>query len=883
MTFRDLRLRARALFRPRRVEQELDEELAFHVERETQKHLANGLSPADARARALARFGSVPLAADQCRDARGTAFIEGCVRDVYYALRAFRRAPLVAFTIIATVAVGLGLVAIVFTMFNRFVFSVDAVRNPGELYAVERQPGPNGERARFTLQDYDAIRRDTRVFSDVFAMAPDITSRIDGRMMEGVLVSGNFFQALGVSAVRGRALTPADDERFNGRPAIVLSHPGWTRLFASDPDVIGRDVIVNGQPFEIVGVMPQGFRGLSVGSPDYWGPLSLLGQFRPIHAGRERMVGIDVVGRLAPGMSARTARAGLALWDARQGDRGASDGRPSTITLQPRRGTVPQPVDALLIFSPIFFAFGLILMIGCANVANLLLARAVARQREIGIRLSLGASRLRIVRQLLTESLLLALISAACAFAISRLVMAAALVAARKTMPPEIAEMIHIGVPAADWRVILFLVAGALLSTAGFGLAPALQATRFALVRMIRGEITQDARPGRARSVLIGVQVGASALLLICAAVFLRSALASATVDPGFRTSDTMVVDIVNETTRTAMIQAVTAEPYVAGVAASWPDTLGRPREAFAESTGAKSTVAYQFVTPEYFGVLDIPIVRGRGFAAEERDSSAAVLVVSESTARKLWPNGSAVGQTMHLDPDPNAESRRQDEPPLRARTFTVIGVARDVPGFRLADFEEPGIYVPASAALAETSLTVRVHGDPDVARRALLDRLTPIDPNMGSVFTMRTMARMETYVLSIAFWLTVVIGGLALVLTLSGLFSVLSYLVEQRAKEIGVRMALGATAHSVALLVLSESVRPVGFGLLAGGGLAAAAGMALLATPAAAQISTSVRVLDPVAYATSILVIVAACGLAGSLPAWRAARIDPMEILRQD
>jgi predicted permease len=883
MNLRDLRLRVRALLRPRRVERELDDELAFHVERETQKHLASGLSPADARARALARFGPVPLAADQCRDARGTAFIDGCVRDVLYAIRMFRRAPLVALTIVATVALGLGLVAIVFTWFNRFVFRVDAVPNPHELYAVERARASNGGRAGFTLQDYDAIRRETRVFTDVFAMLPDIDSRIGGRMMAGTLVTGNFFEVLGVNAVRGRALTPADDERFKGRPVIVLSHRGWTRHFAGDPDVVGRELVVSGRSFEIVGVMPEGFRGLGVGTPDYWGPLSLLGEFRPVHAGREGTIAIDVVGRLKPGMSAATARAGLAVWDAGRGDGAPAGGRGSNITMEPRQGTVAQPFEAVLLFSPFFFAFGLILMIACANVANLLLARAVARQREIGIRLSLGASRRRIVRQLLTESLLLALISAACAYAVSRLVMAAALLAARTTMPPEVSEMIHVGMPAADWRVILFLVAGALLSTVSFGLAPALQATRLELVRTMRGELTKDARPGRARNTLIGVQVGASALLLICAAVFLRSAFAAATADPGFRTADTIIVDVVNEGTRTALIQAIAAEPYVAGVAASWPDTLSRPREAFADSGVAKTTVAYQFVTPEYFGVLDIPIVRGRGFAASERDASAAVLIVSESTARKLWPNGDAVGQVLHVDPDPNFASRREDEPPLRTRSFTIIGVARDVARFRLAEFEAAGVYVPASAALAETSLTVRVHGDPDVARRSLLDRLTAIDPNMGQVFTMRTLARMETYVLKIAFWLTLVLGGLALMLTVSGLFSVLSYLVEQRAKEIGVRMALGATARSVVLLVLFQSVRPVGFGLLAGGGLAAAVGVALLATPAAAQIGTMVRVLDPIAYATSILCIVAACVLAGCLPALRAARIDPMETLRQD
>jgi putative ABC transport system permease protein len=893
MTFRDLKLRVRALIARRRVERELGDEISFHIERETQKHIASGLSPAEARTRALARFGSVALAADHCRDARGTAYVDGCVRDILYAVRTFRRAPLAALTIVTTVALGLGLVAAVFTFFNVLVFRVDAVPNPAELFSVERPQTRDGERVRFTRPQYDALRRETSVFSDAFAELSDIDSRIDGRMMAGTLVTGNFFHVLGVNAALGRTLTPADDERFAPRPVMVLSHRGWSRLFASDTAVIGRSLLVNGFPYEIVGVMPEGFRGLSVGPPDYWAPLSLVGQVRPIHAGKEDNVGIDIIGRLKPGLSRRTATAGLVVWDAGRTDGVPAERRTANITLEPRQGTVPQPVEALLLFTPLFFAFGLILMIGCANVANLLLARAVSRQREIGIRLSLGASRRRIIRQLLTESLLLALASAALGFAISRVVLEATIYAVTSTMAPELAEIVRLSAPAADWRVLMFLLSGGIASTVFFGLAPALQATRLELVRTMRGELTRDSRPGRARNALIGVQVGASALLLICAAVFLRSALAASTVDPGVRTADTVIVEIVNEPFRGAMVQAVMAEPSVAAVAASSPDPLSRPRVAFAEISASagpaadrpagKSTVAYKFVSPEYFEVLGIRVSRGRGFTQAERTGDAAVAVVSESTARQLWPNADAVGQVLRLEADPNSETPRRDEPALPSRTFTVVGVTRDVAVFRLAQFKDAGVYLPTNAAIAKTSLTVRVHGDPEQARRALLQRLTTIDPNMGLVLTMRTVARMETYFLQIAFWLTFGLGGLALVLTLSGLFSVLSYVVAQRTKEIGVRMALGATTRNVVGLVLSQSLRPVVVGLVAGGGLAAALAIVLMSTPAAAQIGTIVHVFDPVAYAASLLFIVSACVLAAWAPAWRAARIDPIATLRND
>jgi predicted permease len=833
---------------------------------------------------------------------QATTFIDGCVRDGLYAFSAFRRAPLAALTIVATVGLGLGLVAVVFTLLNVFLFRVDQIPRPEEMFAVERLRSPDGQRVLLTKPQYEALRRETDVFTDVAAMVPEVDARIEGRVMSGALVTGNFFQVVGIGAALGRALTPADDDASATQPVVVLSHRGWSRLFQSDARVIGRTLVVRGLPFAIVGVAPEGFRGLAVSAPDFWAPLAVLGQVQPDQAGREDQVGIDIVGRLKPGMSRRAALAGLVVWDSTRSEATPVDRRVSTITLVPRQGTIPQPDEAVIVFTPLFFAFGLILLIGCANVANLLLARAVSRQREIGVRLSLGASRRRILQQLLTETLLLALAAAVLGFAISRLVLAATIYAVTSTMAADLGD-VRLDVPAADWRVAIFLIGAAVVSTAFFGLAPALQAARLELVRAIRGEVTRDARPGRARNVLIGIQVTASALLLIASAVFLRSALASATLDPGIRTADTVIVEIVNESMRETMIREVQADPSVTAVSASWPDTLSAPRAAFAEASasaeptadqsapkaafaerqGARSNVAYKFVSPEYFDVLGIDIVRGRGFTSAERSADAGVLVVSESVARQLWPQGDGLGETIALEPDPNSETRRTDEPPLSARTFTVVGIARDVAGFRLADYNEAGVYVPIGVSAAKTSLTVRVKGDPDQARLALLQRLTAIDPNMGQVVTMRTLAKMETYFLQIAFWTTLVLGGLALVLTLSGLFSVLSYLVEQRRKEIGVRMALGASAQSIGRLVLSQSARPVAVGVTAGAGLAAALGIILVSLPDAAKIADVIHLLDPVAYAASLICILAACVLAALIPAWRAARVDPVATLRAE
>jgi hypothetical protein len=424
---------------------------------------------------------------------------------------------------------------------------------------------------------------------------------------------------------------------------------------------------------------------------------------------------------------------------------------------------------------------------------------------------------------------------------------------------------------------------------------PALQATRIDLLGTIRGVLTRRISASRARNALIVVQVTASALLLICAGIFLRSALRSAASDSGLRVADTIVIDVNNEPYRGALIAAAAATPSVAAVAASWPGAaLDRPRAAIAGSASDNPTVlpdagtarwpvGYRLVSSEYFNVLGIALTAGRVFTQAEARANATVAVVSEATAQRFWPGADAVGQLLYLEPDQSSDTRRPDEPALPSRTFEVVGVVRNVAGFRLAGFDEAGVYLPADLAAAETALILRVHGDPDVARAALLDRLTAIDPNLGQVLTVRTLARLESYPLQVAFWLTVILGGLALFLTLSGIFSVLSYLVEQRAKEIGVRIALGATTTAVTSHVLGQSLRLVGTGLAAGAVLAGVLATVFAATPVAARIGAIVNVFDPLAFAASPLVIVVACVVAASIPALRAARINPIDTLRQE
>jgi predicted permease len=813
------------------------------------------------------------------------------LNDLRYAWRALAKAPLAAGTIVVTVALGLGVVAVLFTVLNTLVFRTDEVADVDQIFAVERTPLAGGESPVLTRPLFEALRTETQVFAETYATVPGVVLHTEGRRMAVTLVTADFFQATRVAPVMGRGLVPDDDAPAGGRPVLVLSHKGWERHFQRDPSVIGRTLLVNGAPFEIVGVTPAGFRGLEVGGPDLWAPLSQLAQFRPDDRGREQAVSVEIVGRLRPGMSKDSARAQLAAWDANR-SAPTADRPVTTLTLVPHRGTVPQPLEAIALSTPLFVAFGLILMIGCANVANLLLARGVARQREIGIRLSLGASRARVVRQLVTESVLLALLAAAGGYLVSRLALEGAVYGVMRTVPLDIGD-VNLSVPAADWRVALFLVIAALVATGAFALLPALRATAIDPVRTLRGELVHGARPGRARHALIGVQVLASALLLISAAIFLRSGLAAARVDSGLRTADTVLIDIDHEPTRPRMIQALSADATITASAAVRPQLLAPLRVAFAD-TGAgvgKTRVTFKAVSGTYFDVLGIPLVRGRTFLPSETDQHP-VAIVSESVARALWPDGHGVGQSFRLEPEAGVQAPSgllrinprapADDAAVPVQTVTVVGVARDVPGLRFTGIEEAGVFLPTRLDAPHTSVVARVQGPPTLARQALFTRLTTIDPNMGAIVTLQSVARTETFFLSTAFWVSIVLGGLALLLTVSGLFSVLSYLVEQRTREIGVRMALGATPRTVTTLVLRQVTRPVLVGLAAGAALAAALAMAVLATPVGALVSQIVHVTDPVAYLASLVLILAVCLLAAWIPAARAARVDPMRTLRE-
>jgi putative ABC transport system permease protein len=386
-----------------------------------------------------------------------------------------------------------------------------------------------------------------------------------------------------------------------------------------------------------------------------------------------------------------------------------------------------------------------VLGIGCANVANLLFARSLARQREIGVRLAIGASRRRIVQQLLTESLLLALASAAFGFVVSRFVLAVVVRVVVNTFPPDFGD-IRLSVPLADWRVALFLVTGAMASTLLFALAPALQATRVGLVHAIRGDVTRSGRLSGARNALLALQVAGSAILLICAAVFLRSTMAAAAVDPGVRVAGTLNIGILDEQKRGTVLDILRTEPAITSIAASWPGGLAG-RDALAEGAAGWAPVTYQLVSSEYFEVLGIDLIRGRGFANTERSAAAGVAVVSQTVAERLWPGLDAIGQNVRIAPEQDSENS-----PLPSRTAVVVGVTRDVAGFRLGDVRlaGAGVYIPIDIDTAQTSFVASVGGDAERVRQGLVERMASLDPKMAEIVTLQTKIRRVAYYLAI-------------------------------------------------------------------------------------------------------------------------------------
>ena len=807
---------------------------------------------------------------------RGSGVFLEIGQDVRFALRGFRRSPAFVATVVLTIALGLGLNTSVFTIFDAYVLRPLAIRDPGSLYEVLFQDR-RGWGQSLSWQQYQDVRA-LSIASESFAYTNAFARSERGPVL-GSVVTGDAFRVLGAAPVLGRTLLPEDVTLPYGEPVLVLSYDAWQAKFGGDSGIVGRKIVVHGIPLTVVGVAAKRFTGVGrTVPPDFWAPVTLLSRLE----GSEDLFGakqpevLRVVLRLKPGVDERQARAALATWAAN-----ATASLPDTlrwthVDLFSVASALPLTPETIAMFTPAVVAFGLVLLIACANVANVMLARGLARQREIGIRLALGAARVRLVRQLLTESALLAIPAAVLGFVISRWTIDGGVRLMFASVPSEFVPYLRVVPLSPDLRVFGFVLLAALASALAFGLVPALQATRPNIVQASRGDFDTAFRAGRLRGALVVVQIGVCSLLLIVTGVMLRGARKADRLPTGMRTSDVVQLDL-DEHARAMALRRLRTEPIVSDVGASTQS----PLDGMYPSLGVRAAgdrrieiAGVDFVDAGFFRVVDIPILRGRGFRDDEEGRGSPVAIVSEAAARALWPGRDPIGQLLQLSAEPPRDSRL-----ARVRTARVIGVSRNaVSGWIGSGLTRSVVFYPTSADSAGARIVARVTGDANQARQRIDVDLGAVDQRaVTEIHTLDDYLAVQRWPFRIFSWVAAAIGAVALTLTVIGIYGVLSYLVAQRAKEIGIRMALGASVGVVVGKVLRQCLRYAVVGIAAGSVLA------LGVSKVFASVLVIVDTFDPAGYAVGVAVVLAACVAAAWAPSQRAARVNPAAMLREE
>jgi predicted permease len=844
--------------------------------------------------------------------------------DLKLAFRQLVKSPGFTAVAVLSLALGIGANTTIFSLVNEVLLKTLPVRAPEQLvlfsWAAKNDVGPRslsgwnqrdpdtGENTStsFSRLTYDRIRDAAtgRTLADVFAFAPlyRTTVLIDGQaevITTGQVVSGNYHAALGVPMAAGRPLRPEDDQPA-ASPVVVISDGYWQRRFAGDPAAIGRTLLINGTAAEIVGVTSPRFNGtLQVGEvQDLTLPLSLYPQLAPDdnEAAEPWNWWLRIMGRLQPGTTLEQARASVAgvftgsIKDALNARPAPGVATPSTPDVTAVRLVAASGAQGLTearrayrqSLSILAVLVGLVLLVACANVANLLLARGAARQREIAVRLALGASRTRLLRQLLTESVLLGLLGG-----LAGLVLAYWGRSALLALQPLGRSGLMLDLPL-DWRVLGFTTTVAVATGVLFGLAPAWRATRLDLNAEFAGgarTLGGGSRSRLARSLMV-VQVALSLVLLVGAGLFTRTLLNLQQVDAGFNRRQLLVfsVDaftgsrkreelaplysrIAERLAALPGVQVVTYSQMPLLFGYSW--TSGATIQGRPAVSGENNSVLMNGVEPAFFSTYELPVILGRAFTARDDAAAPKVAIVNQAFAQKYFGGESAIGRRFGTGgPDSAAE-------------FEIVGVVRDARAIRLKDAPRPAVYLPYAQLRNARSgyFALRTAGDPASLAPALRAAVTGIDPTLP-ISNLRTQE--ETVARSLAperlfARLAGFFGGLALLLASIGLYGLLSYSVLRRTGEIGLRMALGAAPGRVLWLVVRESLLLVCIGTFVG--IAAAAGLSRLVTARLFGLSST----DPFTYAAVALLLITVAVLASLLPARRATKVDPLVALRRE
>jgi len=809
-------------------------------------------------------------------------------QDVRYSLRMIAKAPGYAAIAVLTLALGIGANTTIFSWINSTLLNpIPGLASPNEVVALSLGRGTDNP-FPFTYPDFESMRDGQQSFVGITAanIAPmSLTGKGKPERVWGMVASANYFDLLGVRPILGRGFLPEEDTKPGGAPVAVISYRLWQTHFGANPDVVGQTLEINQHPYTIVGVTPAVFQGSQTGlRSEIWIPIMMEEQLMPqgdlIHD--HHYFWLTALGRLKPGVRPEQAQEEMTLRLKREAKNYPEEHKGhDSVSVYPLWRNPFGANQFLSTLLPMLMTIaGLVLLLACANVANLMLVRSVARRREIAIRLSLGANRWRLVRQLLVESLILALAGGLVAFAITFWTAGTFMKFIPKTDFP-----ISLGMRV-DHTVLLATMVISVLTGVIFGILPALRASGEAPIAVLKedtGSASGGMRKARLASALVVAQISLSLLLLICAGLFIRSFMSAQQINPGFNPHNVLIAtyDLFTGGYSEAsgvefdrqLVAKLEAQPGIQSVALSSRVPLGfgggstavNP-EGYVSQANESMETQVAIVTPNYFQTLQIPLVKGRDFTPQDTKSSQRVVIVSETFVNRYWPNQEALGKQLNSD--------------LTHEWFTVIGVARDSKVNGLNEKPTPFLYLPQYQVYRATMIVLaRTNGDPLAAGKTAEKTIHELSADLVvfDITSLELREQIASFGQRVAGTFVGAFGLLALVLAAVGIYGVTSYTTRQRTHEIGIRMTLGASKRDVLRLVLGHGLRLT----LIGVGLGLAASFAL--TRFLTSLLLGVTSTDALTFSSVALLLCAVALFACFIPARRAMRVDPMVALRYE
>ena len=885
-----------ALFHRSLAESELDEELHAHVQQRAEDLERAGMARAEAQRRARVEFGGGEKYKEECREAMGTRFFDALIQDMRFGLRTLRKSPGFTFVAVLTIALGIGANTAVFSVVDWLILRPLSAKDPGQLAYLVVQRSDGGYENGFSYPNFEDIRKETTaVFSYVAGVEP---FQMDGLSVDGNTtpiwtnyVTGDFFELMGVRPALGRFILPSEGKVAGADPVLVISYSFWQTRFGGDANIIGKKASINGHPITIIGVAPKGFHGaLAILDTQGYLPLGMavtnLVNHSDFLVNRQDAVDLILIARLKPGISVAAARPVLDVAAKRIAQEYPQIDKWKSMRAAALGAAPPSadPSNPLGVIAGIFLVLaGLVLLLACMNIANLLLVRAGVRGREMAVRAALGAARTRLLRQMFTESILLAVLGCVGGIALGFLASRAFGAINLGSAIPVVLDFQF------SWHVLAYAIGAALLTGVAVGIAPALRASRINLNEVLhQGGRTATTGHQRLRATLVVAEISGSLVLLIVAGLFSRSLSMVQHVDLGFDASHVLNLSMdPHEAGYTDarggqffqdVLERVRNLPGVksASVAASVPMGLysygdGLKIDGYEPSKNQPAPEAgYNSVSPDYFETMHIPLLRGRNFLAADDQNAPRVAIINEAMAKRYWPNQNPIGRNFVMDTDPS-------------HAVQVVGIVKDSRTGSISDTIGPYLYVPFEQRYEKlATLQIRTAAaDPASLSQAVLDVIRSVEPAMP-VFDVHPMtAALDTpngtLLFEMGTGLAGGLGALGLVFAIIGVYGVVSYAAAQRTQEIGIRIALGARPSEIVKMMLRQGLVMIGLGVAIG--IALAAGTSQLMR----DLLVGVRPLDPLTYGSASLFLALTALAASYFPARRAMKVDPLVALRYE